>query len=133
MPLPGLLALTEFKKNYNFHWQLQGIQNFMKEVTRNAETGKLNGASIAFNAFAILNMLYVSQLAKEINLPDDELETETVDIGLSKFPVPVGIKMNDIQVTYLEDSANTVYTFHKMWQSCVTTKQNGFSMEDLVT
>lgn len=128
MSLPGLLPSTEFKKNYHFYWQLQGLENFIQTVTRSALTGKLDPAPLAFNAYAITNMLYVSQLAKEISLPDDELETETVDVGLVKFAVPTSVKMNDIEVTYLEDSANTVYNFHKMWQNCVVNKDKGFAL-----
>ena len=130
MALPGLLPMLDFKKSYSFHWQLQGIENFVvsmsKEVIKN---GKPNVKAIAFQAYCVLNMLYVSQLAREIKLPDDEVEIEKIDIGLVKFPVVKGVKMDDIEVVYLEDTANTVYDFHKKWQSCVLDKKNGFSLK----
>lgn len=129
MALPGLLPSTDFKKTYNFHWQLQGLSNFLRSITEDATKGKINVKAVAFNAFAILNMLYVSQLAKEIDLPDDEVDIEKVGIGLVEYPVIKSVKMDDIKVTYLEDTHNTVYDFHKMWQASALDKDKGFSLK----
>ena len=126
MALPGLLPMLDFRKNYSFHWQLQGIENFVVSMSEEVvKSGKPNLKAVAFQAYCVLNMLYVSQLAREIRLPDDEVNIEKVKIGLVEFPVVTGVKMDDIEVTYLEDTANTVYDFHKKWQSCVLDKGDG--------
>ena len=130
MALPGLLPSLDFRKNYSFHWQLQGIENFVVSMSKEVvKSGKPNLKAVAFQAYCVLNMLYVSQLAREIRLPDDEVNIEKVKIGLVEFPVVTGVKMDDIEVTYLEDTANTVYDFHKKWQSCVLDKDNGFALK----
>ena len=59
--------------------------------------------------------MYVSQLAKSISLPEDEVEFENYLIGNVDYPVPVKYKVNDITVTYYDDNLDTVYNFHKWW------------------
>jgi hypothetical protein len=58
---------------------------------------------------------YVSQLAERVDLPDDEFEIENIPQGPVDFQMPKRVKIPDITVTYLEDSLETVYNFHKAW------------------
>ena len=58
---------------------------------------------------------YVSQLAESVTLPDDEFETETIPQGPVEYEMPKKVKLANINVTYLEDSLETVYNFHKAW------------------
>ena len=75
---------------------------------------------------------YVSQMAKSVTLPDDEIEMDEYDIGNIKYPVPKSKKIGDIVVTYYDDSCDTVYTFHKNWLELIVPKSesgaNLFSM-----
>ena len=59
---------------------------------------------------------YVSALCNQITLPDDEIKITYYDIGMLKYPIPSGIEMRPINVTYYDDTDETVYTFHKIWQ-----------------
>lgn len=113
MALPGFFPGTDVKREYDFYWQLQGYSTI----------GGLKGVTdpkiVAFKVYCAANMQYVSQLAKKVNLPADELDIENIKMGLLEYPVIKGIKQNDISVEYLEDTNNTVYEFHKNWRDCV--------------
>ena len=58
---------------------------------------------------------YVSQMAKSVSLPDDELEMDEYQVGPIAYPVLKSKKINDIVVTYYDDTDDTVYYFHKCW------------------
>lgn len=60
---------------------------------------------------------YVCQLCESVDVPDDEIETEDISVGPAVYKMPVRVLMSDITVTYLEDSLNSVYNFHKAWFS----------------
>ena len=84
--------------------------------------GALNSVLYSFNDLKTRQILsdpvlqmYVSQLAKTITLPEDEVEFENYTIGNVDYPVPVKYKVNDITVTYYDDNLDTVYNFHKWW------------------
>ena len=92
---------------------------------------KDNGAAIATSAIdmlvtaALMNgtfMDYVSQMAKSVNPPDDEIEMDEYDIGPLKYPVPKSKKLADISVTYYDDTYDTVYNFHKQWLERIVPK-----------
>lgn len=67
---------------------------------------------------------YVSQMAKSVNPPDDEIEMDEYDIGPIKYPVPKSKKLGDISVTYYDDTYDTVYNFHKQWLERIIPKTN---------
>lgn len=58
---------------------------------------------------------YVSQLTEKVTLPNDEFETENIPQGPVEYQMPKKVKLDDIHVTYLEDSFETVYNYHKAW------------------
>ena len=58
---------------------------------------------------------YISQFADSITLPQDELEVEQYQYGMFTYPVPKNLKMSNIQVTYYDDSNDSIYNFHKTW------------------
>ena len=105
------------------------------------KANKDNGAALFTSSIDLLvtaalmnGMLidYVSQMAKSVTPPDDEIEMDEYEIGPIKYPVPKSKKMNDIVVTYYDDSCDTVYNFHKAWLEMIvpkiTTGANTFSM-----
>ena len=102
---------------------------------------KDNGASLAVSTLDLLVTValmngtlldYVSQLAKSVDLPSDELEMDEYEIGPIKYPVPKSKKLNDITVTYYDDTYDTVYNFHKSWIERIVPKTmtgaNSFAM-----
>ena len=99
MALPYTIPLkATFKKEYNFLWYLSpDIQ--IKEQPFVDKT----------------YVEYISQLAQTVALPDDEFDTETLEYGPMTIKFPSKVVMNDIEVTYLEDSLDSVYNFHKSW------------------
>ena len=120
---PQTLSGTTFKKNYNFLWL----------VSKDMLDSKLSldVLSIIKTIFDVATMVYVSQMAEKVGIPDDEIEYETVKMANLEYRVPRGIKMNDFQVTYLDDSINSVYMYHKKWQMQV--RNDALSMYPLVS
>jgi hypothetical protein len=117
--IPETLPLTSLKKNYEFLWTL--CIDFSKP------------SQILFSNATGLNMaacIYVSQLAEKVQIPDDEVEYDTVNIANLEYKVPKRIKMNDLVVTYLDDSINSVYQFHKTWMMKLR-QSNGLSLESM--
>lgn len=93
--------------------------------------GALNSALYSFNELKSRQILsdpvltmYVSQFAKSITLPEDEVEFENYLIGNVDYPVPVKYKVNPITVTYLDDNLDTVYNYHKLWINCAKENKN---------
>ncbi len=123
MPQPTLLPGTEFKKNYNFVWYI----GFDKLLASGMPTK-------VFSQFRLLMnhplTSYISQLTEKVSLPDDTIDTDGYDIGPVDMPVPKKIPMPDIRVTYLEDTNDTVYNFHKSWMSFIR-QGDTFCMEPL--
>lgn len=117
--LPVFTPYTEPKKEYKFIWYIG-----RDDITKNLNSADLSGIGfevrVKFNT--LMNHLftsYISQLAEKVNPPDDKIDTEDYNIGMVKIPVPKSIEMPDIVVTYLDDSNDTVYNFHKSWQSFI--------------
>jgi len=113
--LPVFIPYTEPKKNYKFIWYIGRDNPLIPHLG-------VKGLEIFTRYTALMNHVfttYISQLAESVNLPEDEIETEDYELGMLKIPVPVRIGMPDIQVTYLEDTNDTVYNFHKSWISFI--------------
>lgn len=113
--LPIFIPYTEPKKTYKFIW-------YMGRDTPLVPSLSVKGLTVFAKYTSLMNHVfttYISQLAESVNLPEDEIETEDYEIGMLKIPVPVRINMPDIQVTYLEDTNDTVYNFHKSWISFI--------------
>ena len=123
MPQPILIPLTELKKEYNFLWYV-GLD---KVLTPGIPLKVLAKFRLLMNHTLTT---YISQMAEKVSLPDDSIDTEDYNIGSVQVPVPKRIPMPDIRVTYLEDSNDTVYNFHKSWMSFVR-EGDTFSMEPL--
>ena len=123
--LPVFIPYTEPKKNYKFIWYIG-----RDDVIRNTKN-MLYSVQVQFaELMTHLLTTYVAQLAETVNLPDDTVKTENYDIGMVEVPVPTGIEMPDITVTYLDDSNDTVYNFHKSWQSFIR-QGDTFCLESL--
>ena len=113
--LPVFVPYSEPKKNYKFIWYIGRDNPVIPRLG-------LKGLEIFTKYTSLMNHVfttYISQLAESVNPPDDEIETEDYEFGMLKIPVPVRISMPDIQVTYLEDTNDTVYNFHKSWISFI--------------
>ena len=110
--LPQTLPLiSDFKKEYKFVWCIIGES---PQVLNNmAQT--LPSLAYKYILHNIPYCLYVSQLAERVDIPDDEFEIESLDVGPTTYQLPKRIKIHNITVTYLEDTLNSVYNFHKAW------------------
>jgi len=101
------------------------LSNAWKNRTGNLwEDGKRTAAelkAIQILSDPVLNT-YVSQLAKSVSLPDDEIEFDKVLIGNVEVPVAKSYKINPITVTYYDDNLDTVYNFHKNWINLARSK-----------
>ena len=118
---PQTVPLTEFKKDYKFLWYLQGENDLLYNVYSKGRFYESNpGTQEYLNTVGnIPYSLYVSQLTEKVGIPDDEFEIETISQGPVDYQMPKKVKLNDIQVTYLEDSANSVYNYHKSWFNAI--------------
>ena len=129
-----LPLVSDFKKEYKFLWYISANSNTVKSdivsdvgtfsgsvnIQNYMEQFKIDGMEL-YNA-VVANPLfsgYVSQLAQTVNLPDDEFDTETIPQGPVDYQMPKRVKLEDINVTYLEDSLETVYNFHKAWYQAI--------------
>ena len=118
--LPQTLPLTEFKKDYKFLWSIDGNSD-NKSVYGTSSDGTLDILS-SMKTFTLDNHVYcgyISQLAEEVKLPDDEFDIEQMANGPVTYEIPKKVKLANIQVTYLEDSINSVYNFHKTWYNMI--------------
>lgn len=102
---------TDFKREYHFKWLLSFVDSNQFDKN-NPITQKLR---TLFSDNELVK--YVCSMASQVDIPDDEITSEPVKIGEFDIPVPTGVKHGDIVVTYLEDTNNTIYRFHKYWQS----------------
>lgn len=121
-----LPLVSDFKKEYKFLWYISAditgaSGTYSKMVTdvlgHHYEFPELSEGSTLYNA-VVANPLfsgYISQLAETVTLPDDEFDTESIPQGPVDYDMPKRVKLEDINVTYLEDSLETVYNFHKAW------------------
>lgn len=130
-----LPLVSDFKKEYKFLW-LISVTDFASSQTKNVnlsvgstnmnfqtnlgtwmkDVAKIDG--IEFFQKVVCNSAfssYISQLAETVNIPDDEFEIETIQQGPVDYQMPKRVKMDDILVTYLDDSLESVYNFHKSW------------------
>ena len=123
MAQPVLIPQTELKKEYNFLWYV-GLD---KVLTPGIPLKVLAQFRLLMNHTLTS---YISQLAEKVSLPEDTIDTDSYAIGSVDMPVPKKIPMPDIRVTYLEDTNDTVYNFHKSWMSFVR-KGDTFCMEPL--
>ncbi len=130
-----LPLISDYKKEYKFLWLVTANQgesvsrtamayngSSLQEITKNISIRQfMNNKNVdgmeLFEA-VVMNPVfngYVSQLAQTVNIPDDEFDTEPIPQGPVDYKMPTRVKMEDINVTYLEDSLETVYNFHKAW------------------
>lgn len=130
-----LPLISDFKKEYKFLWYISANDSpsVSKIVTRYAGSS-LQTASISTSIHDYMNKFkvdgmelyqavvanplfsgYISQLAETVTLPDDEFDTEVIPQGPVDYDMPKRVKLENIIVTYLEDSLETVYNFHKAW------------------
>ena len=109
---PITVPETELKKDYKFLWYI----GFDKTVAIGQRTDVFPKFKLLMNHVLTT---YISQLCEKVNLPEDSVETQDYDIGMVSVPVPKKFPMPDITVTYLDDSNNSVYNFHKSWQSFI--------------
>lgn len=114
--MPIFLPFTEPKKEYYFIWNLEvpdeSKDNFSSESNDNKIVNQLNKLK---NKSSSERLPYISQLAQKVDLPDDKLDLDMIPLGIISYPVPKTIDLGAINVTYLEDSSNTVYNFHRDW------------------
>ena len=130
-----LPLVSDFKKEYKFLWlitannnssvsrtatQYNGsmLENVTKTVSIRDFMNKLQIDGMELYTAVVANPLfsgYVSQLAETVMLPDDEFDTEPIPQGPVDYDMPKRVKLENIIVTYLEDSLETVYNFHKAW------------------
>lgn len=124
-----LPLVSDFKKEYKFLWLIttnngpelsrtvNGVANFDTiSITDLMTNLKIDGMEL-YQA-VVANPLfsgYISQLAETVILPDDEFDTEVIPQGPVDYEMPKRVKLGEINVTYLEDSFETVYNFHKAW------------------
>lgn len=123
MPGPILPPFTDLKKNYKFVWYIGND---------NPSEGGLPYEVLPKFSLLMNHVLtsYVSQMAETVALPDDEIEVKDYQIGCVEMPVATKFKMPPIVVTYLDDTNDSVYNFHKSWQSFIR-KGDTFCMEPL--
>lgn len=123
--------ITDLKKEWKFLWVLstptrgvvgtyQDYANWdlkdIADLTVDASDGSTLYRSTVCNP---LFRGYVSQLAETVNLPDDEFENEEIPQGPVTYSMPKKVKLSDINVTYLDDSLESVYNFHKAWYQAI--------------
>ena len=120
---PYLPLETDIKKNYKFIWYI----GFDRIDTRGMATDKFVQFRTLMNH--VLTS-YVSQMAEKVSPPDDEIDYEDYQMSNVNVPVPKGVKMPDITVTYLDDTNDAIYNFHKSWQSFAR-DGDSFSMNPL--
>lgn len=130
-----LPLVSDFKKEYKFLWYISandspsikgavtryngsGLETFNTETSIRNIMNNLEIDGMELFMAVVANPLfsgYISQLAQTVNPPDDEFDTETIPQGPVDYQMPKRVKLEDINVTYLEDSLETVYNFHKAW------------------
>lgn len=131
-----LPLITDYKREWKFIWMLtlDETAGFLKAKKLVA---KYQSLRVAFNSFQAIvgNPIfsgYVCQLAETVNLPDDEFEIEQVSQGPVVYQMPKRVKLNDISVTYLDDSLESVYNFHKAWFNAIRCgKETGINSPSL--
>ena len=114
--LPVFIPYSEPKRNYKFVWYIG------RDNPTDFPLSNLRQVGVYTKFISLMNHVfttYISQLAETVEPPEDEIETEDYEVGMLKIPVPTRINMPDIQVTYLEDTNDTVYNFHKSWMSFI--------------
>jgi hypothetical protein len=117
MALP-LFVTGQPKKEFNFSWLLTEDPVTLIDRVKILAGLPFNESikDILKEIFNVSKLLYISQLAQSVNLPEDSLHTESVQAGMVEFPIPSKFPLEPIQVTYVEDELNSVYSFHKSWQ-----------------
>ncbi len=128
-----LPLVSDFKKEYKFLWLITTNSNAIDanmysfdgskivstfQTTIQRYMNSLNIDGMELYQAVVANPLfsgYISQLAETVVLPDDEFENETIPQGPVEYQMPKKVKLDDIHVTYLEDTLETVYNFHKAW------------------
>ena len=120
--LPQTIPLTELKKDYKFLWSIDGSSSTNISGMGTSKYNEQWYELSMMQKFTLQNPIYcayISQLAQEVRLPDDEFEIEQISNGPVTYEIPKKIKLANIQVTYLEDSINSVYNFHKTWYNMI--------------
>ena len=109
-----LPLISDFKKDYKFFWLIYTTPD--KLLLNDMQPGVTMFKSTTCN---LLYQGYVSQLAEQVQIPDDEFEIESVPQGPVEYQMPKKVKLHDITVTYLDDTLETVYNFHKAWYDAI--------------
>lgn len=144
MTLP---LITDFKKEYKFIWYMDSDPQ-RSDTNIIITTDSANKANRMYLA-TLGNPIYcgyIGQLTEQVQLPDDEWEIEPIKQGSVTYQMPKADKMPDITVTYLDDSLNSVYNFHKTWKNafrqggvticsplCLTARAFFIEFEDALT
>lgn len=158
---PNLAPLTTLKKNWKFIWYIsydgdlntglfanvantltavKGVASRLREAASLAKKfikGDFQTSAQDMFTFEKLKgafmTSYVSQMAKSVTLPDDEIEIDYYKIGTLDYPVPKAKKINNISVTYYDDDLETVYNFHKCLLELVNpTDEMGYHTTSIV-
>ncbi len=118
MGLP-IFVTGEPKKQWNFSWQIlpPTIAQTLTILSKNNDLS-VKDLLLKLGEFflSIATSIYVSQLAKKVDLPDMVAETEKRRLSSVEFPFVTSFPLEFIKVEYMEDMLNTVYLYHKKWQ-----------------
>lgn len=112
-----LPLISDYKKEYKFLWLIEINETHDSQVM---DRVGIDGMKFFNNVVSdIRYSSYISQLAETVNPPDDEFEIETIPQGPVDYQMPKKVKLDDISVTYLEDTLESVYNFHKAWYQAI--------------
>ena len=112
--LPGLrvdgpIFITgEPLREYNFQFRLT--------VPDDATSNIKNGPIWTKVLFSTPFLLYISGLAEQVNLPNEEFQLGQVQMSTLQIPFPKGFTIPTFSVQYLEDELMSVARFHMIWQ-----------------
>lgn len=111
------------KKDFTFVWSLELPTSKFKSGHLNEDFIKDRNDAFGFDDETKANRvgIYVSQLAQKVDLPSSEInELSDYHFGELDTTIPYGMKYNNIQVSYLDDEFDTVYTLHYNWLSWIS-------------
>lgn len=115
------------KKDFNFVWSLQLPKYKFSKIESLPTSNYANYKKDVDDVFGLPNNnaeslgVYVSQLAQKVDLPSTQLdELSDYHYGELETNVPYGMKYEDIQVSYIEDEFDTIYTMHYNWLAWIS-------------
>ena len=113
--LPGLrvngpiFVTEEPLREYNFSFRLVNAVD-------STVSDRAGFTSFLFND---LFLLYVSGLAEQVNLPNEEFQLGQVQLSILQIPFPKSWSIPTFSVQYLEDEIMSVARFHMVWQNSI--------------